>query len=173
MNAKRNIKLLLEIALTGFLTAGLLFSYNNFLQTVPRSVQANTFLEEQLFVEVNYIRKQNNLPELKKNDQLQKAAKNKTIDMVSYKYFAHISPNNKKWSQFIKEEGYNYIFAGENLAKDYLSSKEIINAWVESPAHRENILNPEYNETGIGVSISHDNLSSGILVAQEFGRQVN
>ena len=173
MQQKTFLKYSIEIAITGLLTFGLLFSYNSFLYDVPRSAQANTFLEEQLFVEVNNYRKLNNLPELLKSDQLQRAAKNKTIDMVSYKYFAHISPSNKKWSQFIKDEGFNYIYAGENLAKDFMNSKQILTAWIESPAHKENILNPEYTETGLGVSINHDNLSSGIYVAQEFGRRAN
>jgi uncharacterized protein YkwD len=164
--------LFFKIIITGLLTMSLIFSYNSFLNSVPRSAQANIFLEEQLFIEINNIRKENNLQELNKNSELQKAAKLKTIDMVDGKYFAHISPSNRKWSDFIKEQGYNYMYAGENLAKDYENSREIISAWIESPSHRENILNPDYSDTGIAVSFNRSNLSSGILVAQEFGKKI-
>lgn len=172
MKIKLDWKLCIELIITTTLTFGLVFSYNSFLTSVPKSAQANTFLEEQIFVEVNKIRVENNLPELKKNSQLQNAAKKKTVDMLSFKYFAHVGPFNKKWSDFIKDEGYDYIYAGENLAKDYESSSEIIAAWVESPSHKENILNQEYVDTGIAVSFNRTDLSSGILVAQEFGKKI-
>jgi uncharacterized protein YkwD len=172
MKFKPDWKLLFKLAVTGLLTISLIFSYNNFLNSVPRSAQANIFLEEQLFIEVNNIRKNNNLPELIHNTELQKAAKLKTIDMINNKYFAHVSPSDYKWSDFIKGQGYNYIYAGENLAKDYENSKEIISAWLESPSHKENILNPDYIDTGIAVSFNRSNLSSGILVAQEFGKKI-
>ncbi len=172
MKIKLDLKLFFEIILTGVLTLGLVFSYHSFLTTVPRSAQASVYLEEQIFVEINQIRKENKLPELQKNVQLQNAAKQKTIDMVSNKYFSHISPNNKKWSDFIKDEGYDYIYAGENLAKDYDNSKEIIAAWIESPTHKENILNPDYNDTGIAVSMNKTIANPGIIVAQEFGKKI-
>ncbi len=172
MKIKLNLKLFFELILTGVLTLGLVYSYHGFLTSVPRSAQANTLLEEQIFVEINQIRKENKLTQLQNSPELQKAAKQKTLDMISNKYFSHTSPNNKKWSKFIKDEGYDYIYAGENLAKDYENSKEIIAAWIQSPSHKANILNPEYVDTGIAVSFNRTNLSSGILVAQEFGKKI-
>lgn len=172
MKLKLDWKLFTKLVITGFLTVSLVFSYNSFLNSVPRSVYANVYLEEQLFTEVNNIRKENNLPILNKNLELQRAAKLKTIDMANNNYFAHVSPSNLKWSDFIKEEGYNYIYAGENLAKDYENSREIISAWIESPSHRENILNPEFVDTGIAVNFNRSNFGSGILVAQEFGKKI-
>ena len=172
MKTKINIKLFFEIVLTGILTLGLVFSYHSFLSSVPRSAQAYSFLEEQLFVEINQIRKENKLPELQNNILLQNAAKQKTADMVNSNYFSHISPSNKKWSDFIKNEGYSYIYAGENLAKDYSNSSEIISAWIESPTHKENILNPDFVDTGIAVSMNKNTTGYGIIVAQEFGKKI-
>jgi uncharacterized protein YkwD len=172
MQFKLDWKLFTKLVITGLLTMSLISSYNSFLYAIPRSAQANIFLEEQIFIEINNIRKENNLLELTKNPELQRAAKLKTIDMINNKYFAHVSPTNYKWSDFIKDQGYNYIYAGENLAKDFENSKEIISAWLESPSHKENILNPEYVDTGIAVSFNRSNLSSGILVAQEFGKKI-
>jgi uncharacterized protein YkwD len=172
MKLKLDWKLFTKLIITGLMTVSLIVSYSSFLNSVPRSVSASIFLEDQLFMEVNKIREENNLNQLVKSPELQKAAKLKTIDMANNNYFAHISPTNHKWSDFIKDEGYNYIYAGENLAKDYDNSSEIISAWIESPTHRENILNPEFVDTGIAVNFSRTNLGSGILVAQEFGKKI-
>ena len=172
MKTKLDLKLFIEIILSGILTLGLVLSYHSFLTSVPRSALASSFLEEQIFVEINQIRKENKLPELQKNIHLERAAKQKNTDMISNNYFSHISPNNKKWSDFIKDEKYDYIYAGENLAKDYDNSKEIIAAWIESPTHKENILNPDYSDTGIAVSINKSSKGRSIIVAQEFGKKI-
>jgi uncharacterized protein YkwD len=165
-------RLFSKIVTTGLLSVSLIYSYSNFLNEVPPSVQANALLEEQLFVDVNKIRKENNLPELNISLELQQAAHLKTMDMIDNNYFAHVSPTSHKWSDFIKEQGYNYIYAGENLAKDYDNSKEIITAWLESPSHKENILNPDYTDTGIAVSFNKSDFNSRVLIAQEFGKKI-
>ena len=52
---------------------------------------------------------------------------------------------------FIEQEGYQYIYAGENLAVDFSESSEVIEAWFDSPSHRENLLSHNYSEIGFAV----------------------
>jgi uncharacterized protein YkwD len=172
MKIKIDLKLFFEIIITGLLTLSLVFWYSGFLTSSVRLAQASSNLEEEIFIEVNQVRKKYNLSELKNNPFLKNAAKHKTLDMIDHQYFAHVSPEDKKWSDFIKEEGYDYLFAGENLAKDYDNSKEIISAWIESPTHKENILNPEYVDTGVAVTFNRTSIGSGVLIAQEFGKKL-
>jgi uncharacterized protein YkwD len=172
MKMKIDLKLFIEIFITGLLTLSLVFWYSGFLTSSARLAQASGSLEEHIFIEVNEVRKKNNLSELKNDPLLKNAAKNKTLDMINNQYFAHVSPSDKKWSDFIKDEGYNYLFAGENLAKDYDNPKEIISAWIESPTHKENILNAEYVDTGVAVTFNRTSVGSGVLIAQEFGKKL-
>jgi hypothetical protein len=67
------------------------------------------------------------------------------------------------------ESGYDYVYAGENLAKGFNSSQGVHNAWMASKSHRENILNANYREVGIAVVPGELNGDYVILVVQMFG----
>jgi len=119
----------------------------------------------------NDLRKQYGLPPLNENPLLKQAAQEKALDMIKNKYFAHFSPSGISPWYFIEKNGYDYHYAGENLAMNFINSEEVVKAWVNSPTHRQNLLNQNYKEIGIAVlsgDITGDNLSK-IVVVQMFG----
>jgi uncharacterized protein YkwD len=125
--------------------------------------------KQQIITLINEERQKFNLGRLRQNSNLTQAADNKVADMISGEYFAHVSPTGKKWSDFIQASGYNYVAGGENLARNYTSSREIVQAWLNSPAHRDNILNPKFKETGIAIRSSIKNQIKNIYIVQTFG----
>jgi len=103
------------------------------------------------------------------NDVLSTAARAKAVDMFEYNYWAHTSPSGTEPWDFIIGEGYDYIFAGENLARDFATSKGVVKAWLESPSHRDNLLNPRYTEMGLAIVDGELNGYPTTLVVQMFG----
>src|SRR5207302_5413693 len=94
----------------------------------------------------NQERQKNGLAPLVMNDQLTNAAKMKAQDMFALNYWAHNSPTGTMPWDFIKKAGYDYEFAGENLARGFTSAPDIVTAWMNSPSHRENMLSPHYKD---------------------------
>lgn len=122
----------------------------------------------------NDLRKQYGLPPLNENPLLKEAAKEKALDMIRNKYFAHYSPSGISPWYFIEKNGYDYRYAGENLAMNFIDSEEVVRAWINSPTHRDNLLNQKYEEIGIAVlsgDITGDNISK-IVVVQMFGSSI-
>lgn len=103
------------------------------------------------------------------NQQLNSAAEKKAEDMFSHQYWAHNSPEGKEPWSFITGAGYNYIFAGENLARDFADSGSVVSAWMDSPSHRENLLNERFKEIGFAVVNGKYGDSETTLVVQMFG----
>ena len=114
---------------------------------------------------VNADRLQGGLPALSLNSTLNLAAYAKAEDMISNHYFAHTSPEGIAPWFWIKTLGYNYTYAGENLAIGYQSASDLVNSWMQSPDHRANILSPNYQDMGLAVIKSQDST----LVVQMFG----
>lgn len=114
----------------------------------------------------NAIRQQNDLPPLHPQNQLMLAAQSKANAMMAANAWAHNTPTQTPWD-FIDSEGYVYTIAGENLAKGYTTAESVVQAWLDSPAHKENLLNPEYTDTGIAVVEGpYQNESNITLVVQ-------
>ncbi|MES2315372.1 MAG: CAP domain-containing protein [Patescibacteria group bacterium] len=114
-------------------------------------------------------REANNLPPLKHNDLLQKAAELKAHDMATLGYFAHTSPAGITPWHWLDVVGYNYTMAGENLAVNFYESGDVDQAWMNSPTHRANILKDGFTEIGIGVANGTYKGRDTIFVAQFFG----
>ncbi len=117
----------------------------------------------------NSLRTGSGLGALSYNSKLASAAIAKAQNMFSEGYWAHTSPTGKEPWDFIRSSGYSYKIAGENLARDFDSTSPMMDAWMNSPTHRANIMNPRYQEIGIGVV---DGLLNGVettLVVQMFG----
>lgn len=105
------------------------------------------------------------------NAALSNAAAGKAEDMFTNNYWAHISPSGVTPWDFIRGAGYNYSYAGENLARGYTTTQDVISAWMASPEHRANVLSPNY--TDVGFAIAQGNLTGDtgtILVVEEFGK---
>lgn len=113
------------------------------------------------------------LSELTEDARLVSAAYAKAEDIFRYQYWAHYGPNGQTPWQFINASGYNYVIAGENLAKGFTSSEGVNSAWMASKTHRENILNSEYENIGIAV-VSGELLGDDVfLVVQMFGKMAD
>lgn len=99
----------------------------------------------------NQERRSQNLADLQINDQLSQAAFLKAQDMFANNYWAHTSPAGVAPWKWFADTGYNYSVAGENLAKNYPTADATVQAWMNSPSHRENILNDKYVDVGFAV----------------------
>lgn len=99
----------------------------------------------------NEKRKEIGLSPLTESKTLDSAALAKGQDMLAKGYWAHFAPDGTSPWSFFTKFGYNYRFAGENLARDFSSADSAVAAWMNSPSHKENLLNPNYKEIGIGV----------------------
>ena len=103
------------------------------------------------------------------NDKLTQAATAKVNDMFQNQYFDHNSPQGLTPWDFIKSAGYEYKFAGENLAIDFITAHSAHKALMESSSHRENILNVKYTEIGVAVFEGKFKNGSSIIIVEEFG----
>ncbi len=93
----------------------------------------------------------------------------KATDMFARNYWAHYGPDGTTPWSFITNSGYEYEYAGENLAKNFMFSDGVVQAWMESPTHRENILRNEYTEIGYAIQNGVLNGEETTLVVQMFG----
>lgn len=110
-----------------------------------------------------------NLPPLIENASLSKAAYLKALDMEKNGYFNHVSPSGISPWHWFDLAGYNYRYAGENLAIGFIESEEVQKAWEASPAHEANIVNGKYQEIGIAVYRARFNGNPATIVVQLFG----
>jgi uncharacterized protein YkwD len=126
--------------------------------------------EGELLSLVNKERQDRGLPHLTLNTQLSDASRRKASDMFQKNYWAHFAPDGSTspWA-FIKSSGYNYTFAGENLAKGFSDSASIVSAWMSSPTHRDNILSPRYNDVGFAIIEGSLTGEETVLVVEMFG----
>lgn len=122
-----------------------------------------------LLVLTNQKREQAGLSPLRLNNQLSSAAYAKANDMFQNNYWAHFSPKGSTPWEFIVNSGYKYSFAGENLAKDFNDSTGVVNAWMASPTHKDNIMKSEYKDIGFAVVNGKLNGQETTLVVQMFG----
>jgi len=129
------------------------------------------FLQSKIIEETNFQRMQNgNLPALKENEKLNQAAMAKATDMFQNQYFDHISPSGVGPGDLVQSYGYQYIITGENLILgNFFSEKEIVQHWMNSPGHRENILNNRYTEIGVAIIKGNYKGETVWIGVQEFG----
>ncbi|MFZ2555845.1 MAG: CAP domain-containing protein [Minisyncoccia bacterium] len=109
------------------------------------------------------------LPTLTVNPALVAAAQAKADDMATKSYFSHTSPEGYDSWHWFKEAGYEYRFAGENLAVDFSDSGDVEDAWMRSPTHRDNIVSPKYTEIGIAVATGTYQGRPTVFAVQMFG----
>lgn len=117
----------------------------------------------------NVSRKEAGLLELKENSILSQAAQVKANDMLAKGYFSHNTPDGKTPWSFIASAGYSYLMAGENLAVNFTEAENVESAWMNSPGHKANILNKNFEEIGIGIAQGTYQDHSAIFVVQMFG----
>ncbi|MCA9360439.1 hypothetical protein H6785_03625 [Candidatus Nomurabacteria bacterium] len=106
---------------------------------------------------------------LQRNVTLDAAAKMKAQHMAKNQYFAHFSPDGVSPWYWFDEAGYVYAHAGENLAIHFTDSSEVVEAWMNSPTHRQNIVNGLYTEIGVGTAKGKFEGYDTVYVVQLFG----
>lgn len=124
---------------------------------------------EELLLLTNKERQNAGVELLLLNEKLSEAAEKKAEDMLEYDYWAHNSPTGKTPWVFIKSSGYEYVYAGENLARGFTSAPEAIKAWMASPNHRANMLSSNYQDVGFAVKVGELKGEETILIVEEFG----
>lgn len=147
--------LALKICLVGFAIG---FSANFLLADITKSALVDF---------VNQDREAAGLKVLSENKKLDNAAMLKAQNMLKNNYFNHTSPSGITPWHWFYESGYNYKYAGENLAIGFYDSVEVYNAWLSSPSHKENILNPNYSDVGTAV-LNGFGANNATLVVQLF-----
>ena len=130
---------------------------------------ATDITTQALNTDTNAVRVADGLKPLVLNQELSNAAAKKAANMFQENYWAHFGPHGESPWDFIKQSGYQYEFAGENLAKNFLFSQNVVDAWMNSPTHRENILRKEYTDVGYAVVNGMLNGEETTLVVQMFG----
>lgn len=120
------------------------------------SVSVNALLQSS-----NQQRAANGISVLSINSKLNSAAQAKANDMVARNYWSHNTPDGNPPWVFIDQAGYSYKLAGENLAYGFMTSEDTIAGWMNSPAHRDNVLNGGYSEVGFGFANSENYQNSG------------
>ena len=117
----------------------------------------------------NQNRAASNISQLTVSPILEKAAQMKADDMAAKSYFAHNTPDGKTPWYWFDKAGYKYIYAGENLAVNFEDSADVETAWMNSPGHFLNIMNPKFTEIGIATSTGIYKSRQAVFVVQLFG----
>ncbi len=99
---------------------------------------------------VNVRRAENGLKPLTISEALSVKARVKSTDMLENNYFSHNSPTYGSPFALMKALGIEYRSAAENIAMGYRTAEAVVNAWMNSPSHRANILSSNYTSMGIG-----------------------
>lgn len=149
------LALLFQVAY-GFMTAGRLAVLGH----------VSSIDTTELVLETNEARATEQLPALVINPALNQAAELKANDMIANGYWAHVSPSGVSPWKWFSDAGYSYAQAGENLAKNYPNASATVDAWMNSPAHRANIMNKNFTEVGFAVMSGEiDGRETDIVVA--------
>lgn len=124
----------------------------------------NSSYAEQVIALTNQARVENGLDPLVMSTSLMQSAQFKTDDMAATRILSHDSPTYGGMQNILNRFNISYSYAGENIAVGQRSPEEVVNAWMNSPGHRANILNSHYTHIGVGYS------SSGNYWTQHFIR---
>jgi hypothetical protein len=128
---------------------------------------------EKIVALTNAEREKLGLSQLQVSPLLSEAAERKAADMFAFDYWAHISPSGRTPWSFFKEVGYSYTVAGENLAKDFSNPDSVVQAWMKSPTHKDNIVDGRFSDIGVAVVDGTLNGVQTTLVVQLFAAPVN
>lgn len=121
----------------------------------------------------NQQRAESGLTPLKLDNELILAANKKAVDMFAKNYWAHTAPDGTTPWVFIKDSGYEYLYAGENLARGFTTAPEAVKAWMASPGHRSNILSANYKDVGFSVVTGTLGGEETVLIVEMFGNRLN
>ena len=108
-------------------------------------------IEDEVIELVNIERENHGLHKLEKDEELADVAREHSRDMYLRNFFDHNNPDGKSPFDRMREYGITYSSAGENIAKGQESAEAVVDAWMNSPGHRANILSEDYEYIGVGL----------------------
>lgn len=124
----------------------------------------------EMLARVNAARKKAGAQPLRSNSKLDLAAQRHAEDMLTRNYFAHENPEKKSVRERASATGYEWQRIGENIAEGQFSVDEVMDTWMNSPGHRKNILEPDFKELGVGLTLGPTGRGGHRIVwAQAFG----
>ncbi|GAA1964868.1 CAP domain-containing protein [Catenulispora subtropica] len=103
---------------------------------------------------VNSERAKNGCGPLRIDPKLQAAAQAHSDDMAARNYYEHDTPEGVDPGTRMTRAGYSWKSWGENIYESPHDPATAMAGWMESPAHRDNILDCSYKDTGVGVNLS-------------------
>lgn len=116
-----------------------------------RSRQRTDLATEAIVEAMNRERAARGLRPLRVNERLSLAANDRISDMFAKSYFDHVSPDGLQPFVWAQQRGYRYRLIGENLAVGYRGTA-VVDGWMRSKGHRENILQRGFDEVGIAIA---------------------
>ncbi|MFS0861355.1 SafA/ExsA family spore coat assembly protein [Fredinandcohnia sp. 179-A 10B2 NHS] len=143
-----------QVGLSEIISANPQFSNPNLIYpgqkvTIP-IIDSVKSIENQVIQLTNQQRAKNGLPALKADWELSRVARYKSVDMRDKNYFSHTSPTYGSPFTMMKNFGVSYRTAAENIAAGQRTPQEVVNAWMNSPGHRANILKSDITHIGVG-----------------------
>lgn len=151
----------------------------SFLYAVP---QADAFQREtahlrdlaavrkEMLDRVNAARRREGLRPVRADKVLDQTAQSHGEDMVRRAFFSHRNPDGQLVRERATEAGYKWSKIGENIAEGQVSVAEVVDTWLKSPGHRRNILDPDFEELGVGLALGPSQGRWRILWVQNFGK---
>ncbi|MCX6729978.1 MAG: CAP domain-containing protein [Candidatus Portnoybacteria bacterium] len=136
----------------------------------PQTSNFAVVTSSELIEMTNQARIEQGLEPLTVSSKLSEAAEKKAMDMINQNYFSHTSPDGLSPWYWVSNAGYKYSTAGENLAKDFSESEYVHQAWMNSPSHKANILNKNYQDIGVAVLRGNINGRETTVAVQFFGK---
>ncbi len=121
----------------------------------PTEQSEQTF-EKEVIRLVNEERAKAGLGALRENVALSNVARTKSNDMKDKGYFSHTSPTYGSPFEMMKSFGISYSYAGENIAMGQRTPAEVMKGWMNSEGHRNNILNSNFTEIGVGYAVDQN-----------------
>jgi len=126
---------------------------------------------DSVVAQMNRARAEAGLGPLHEDVRLDGAAEDRMKDMEEQAYWAHVAPDGRTPFVWLKPHGYNFSNAGENLAAGFETAEVLLESWMESPGHRDNILSPLYQDCGIAIiDGSTKGRATGKSIVVLFGR---
>lgn len=121
---------------------------------------------ESIIEATNALRISHGKKSLSNNILLTNVAQKRAEKIISNGSFSHSIPGEKTAWDLLRQNGYEYSFAAENLAIHYNNVNDLMNAWLASPKHKDNLLNPESTEIGIAVVPLRQSLHYSHVIVQ-------
>jgi|UPI0003A02E5D uncharacterized protein YkwD len=137
-------------------TSGLMAASREDVTAADISSSPNAPVQQQVLALINLNRRRHGCDAVSLDRRLIDAANEHAYDMARHDYFAHESRNGDGAGDRVSEAGYRWKRYGENIARGVDSAYEVVDGWMHSPEHRENILDCRLDQMGVGLAIAGD-----------------